>query len=144
MNKEDGFSNKLWLEESNISEIKKSYLSSYVSIKQQIEIKLHKSIEQFLKKNRITWQSLITTAWGLLLSRLSSSENYLIGVGNLYSSRLGSIKVEPLLHPIKIQISKDIFIKQSLAKVKMQLEKKPVQFDKLNFKYLILFDAKKN
>lgn len=146
MEKEDGAGNKIWLENNLSSNIKKVPQTTYILAKDQFDTQLQKSIVQFLDASGLTWQTLLTSAWGILLSRLSTANKQVYGVGVSSSIQAGKIKIDSQIKIIKSQISSELTAKQFLNKIKPQLSKKTSLFANsgAHLRYVILFNDIKN
>ncbi len=85
---------KLWLEEHASPTIISS--SSSKNAHRKIKCKLNKkqlqTIQLFCKKNRVTWDVFIHTAWGILLNRLSTTEITIFGTGPTSATRIQCVK----------------------------------------------------
>ena len=82
MKNEKGVSTRLWIEKlTNQTDAKKSGAVSYTSKKFELDKALVKRINQYLKKEKISWETLLSATVGLLLGRLSSTRSVHYRVG---------------------------------------------------------------
>lgn len=123
MDMDQGSTNKLWLEKSESYAKKLNPDKNYHLKKYHLDKNLIQSIKLFSKKNSISWELLINTAWSILLNRLSTSDYILFGVSttNLKSKFL---KINHPIFFIKSIVNNKLSIESHIKKIKNQLNNK--------------------
>lgn len=144
MDKEEGLGAKIGIEERKSTQ--KIDLNAPLPTIHNIkltngQLKLAKS---FCKNEKYSWQELTATAWGILLNRLSGSEN------NMFSRGIGSINQKMQLQHTNLakttnKLSADLTIKQALQNIRKQLRQQTSgkKTDKAVCRYTYLTDTGK-
>lgn len=121
MDNDEGLTTKLWLEER---EVHNKSPHHYRIAKFKLGKHCHQLIEQAIKQKRFTWNTLIHSAWGLLLNRFSSADYIVYGHATLTSNRANVLKIKPHITPIKSCLNEKITLKAFINKTGLQLRKK--------------------
>src|SRR3990167_7320360 len=133
--------NSLWLEEHPRQAEKDTHSSNYLSKNVSFKINLKKEIQVFCRKNKITWNTLAHSAWGMLINRFSTTDQIVFGssTGSAHNSLLART-----IMPIKSTMSSRLTTKQYLKVIQLQLNKKRTN-DKIisSARYLLLMKGKK-
>src|SRR3990167_1263978 len=140
----DELTTRLWIEEHPYSAETQAVVSPlYASKKCSLSPILVQSIQSFLKKNKISWTILIHAAWGLLLNRLSTSDQLIFGTSVAFVNNKSIKQVKPL-SPIKSALTSRLTIKQFFKNIKIQLNKKTASDILIQqVKYLLLIKTNK-
>ena len=126
MDRDEALSTRIWLEEHENRAV--------VTKKQQRNFKIHKfnkttlsSIQQFSKKNKISWEILITSAWGFLLNHFCTNDMTNFGITTLVAKGKDSFKIQFPIKPIKSVIDEKVTIETFIKKMKTQHNKKTIK-----------------
>lgn len=142
MEHDDGLSAKLWLEEFEVgaeAADEPQYVMTYQTKKFNFTKKQVQSIQQFLKKNKSKWETLIHAAWGLLFARCGTTDSIIYGTADLLSSQAKKLKISQPITPILTNINDKISIRKYISKIKTQLQKKITKKNKeIDVRYLLL------
>lgn len=143
MKNENGVSTRLWIEErTNQTTQDKPGANSFASKKIKLDKKLLTLIKQYQKNENVTWDNLIASCFGLLLSRLSSTNiiNYSMGELNGSSLKKLSLKSQPRI--IDIEVTQETTVKKYLNQSAQALRKKIRKNSGVIPHYLLLFKSK--
>lgn len=145
MDHDEDLMTRLWIEEhdNQSSDAVDSYC--YETHKIKISLSLTKSIESFLKKNRLKRDIFLQAVWGILLNRLSGTDVMYYGAAHLHQHRSNHISITPPIRHIKSELSERLTFKNYYNKITNQLEKSNKNNSKSanDIQYLILFNNTK-
>jgi len=136
----------LWLEGYNINRYKKenqTNIESYQIYKAPLPQNLITNIKAFAKKQRIDLDTILHTAWGILMHRFSSIDNFPYGTADDLSGNLKKIQFKNLLRVIESDVSDQATVKEYLHQIDKQLTKTTTQSANINIRYLFIFKKNK-
>lgn len=139
MHLEEELITRLWLEELPQAKTNQADVATYHHKKFSLPQSLVKKIKLFCKKQHISWEIFIHTAWGLLLNRLSTTEHSVFASCQGVVDRNGK-PFASLLHFIHCTTDLKLTIPSLIKQIKKELIKKkrstPILINKA--RYLIL------
>lgn len=137
MQKDEGLSTKLWLEERDNQQQNNAAPTLPESYKFTLNKSQTTTVTAFLKKNKFTLEELIYSAWGLLLSHISSTDLSVFGSGHIKTRHKPPL-LSATLKPINSKISESITIKQYLTDIKKQIKNKKSEPTEIEPRYLCM------
>jgi amino acid adenylation domain-containing protein/thioester reductase-like protein len=142
MQKDEGLSTKLWLEERDSQVLQQTGPAQPQIEKFTLSPIQQSAISAFLKSTKLQWHDLAAAAWSLLIDRLSTADITVIGYGNA----LLKAKKPCMIHaikPIKSVINESITIAEYLQSIKDQTSsRQKVSADTSDeIKYLLLLQT---
>ena len=140
MQSDEGLVTRIWLEElqATSSDNKEVFHSKKLSLDKST----HRLTQTFCKKNKIQWEVLLQSAFGLLLNRLSTTDYIVYGKSSSNGSHAKHLKCGKSIIPIKSIINDKLSVKNFIKQIKKQAAQKNSPNDQ-EIRYLLLFKTNK-